>query len=47
MTKWFYKGQIAIDQAVRILEGKKMSTGGAPEYMNNERITEHVHDLFL
>jgi len=39
------QGQIAIDQAVRLLEGKPMSTGGAPEYNNEGRMTEHVQPV--
>ncbi|QMU60838.1 MAG: TMAO reductase system periplasmic protein TorT [Gammaproteobacteria bacterium] len=39
------QGQIAIDQAVRILEGLPMSTGGSPEYKNPDRITEHVQPV--
>ena len=41
------QGQIAIDQAVRLLEkAKAMSSGGAPEYNNNpDRITEHVQPV--
>ncbi len=39
------QGQIAIDQAVRLLEGIPTSTGGAPEYDNAERITEHVQPV--
>ncbi|MCR8548941.1 TMAO reductase system periplasmic protein TorT [Salipiger sp. P9] len=41
------QGRIAIDQAVRLLEKKEMATGGAPEYGNTERITEHVQPLPL
>ncbi len=39
------QGQIAIDQAVRILEGPPMATGGSPEYKNPDRITEHVQPV--
>ena len=39
------QGQIAIDQAVRLLEGKEMSSGGAPEYKNADRKTEHVQPV--
>lgn len=39
------QGRIAIDQAVRLLEKKPMSTGGKPEFGNPERITEHVQPL--
>jgi protein TorT len=39
------QGQIAIDQAVRILEGLPMATGGAPEHGNPDRITEHVQPV--
>ena len=39
------QGQIAIDQAVRLLEGKAMSTGGAPEYNNAARKTEHIQPV--
>lgn len=39
------QGQIAIDQAVRILEGHPMSTGGTPEHGNPDRITEHVQPV--
>lgn len=41
------QGRIAIDQAVRILEGKSMATGGAPEHGNASRTTEHVQPLPL
>lgn len=36
------QGRIAIDQAVRLLEGMPMATGGRPEYGGTGRITEHV-----
>ncbi len=39
------QGQIAIDQAVRVLEGLPMSTGGTPEHGNPDRITEHVQPV--
>lgn len=39
------QGQVAIDQAVRILEGKGFSSGGRPEYNNPDRITEHVQPV--
>ena len=39
------QGQIAIDQAVRLLENKAMSTGGAPEYNNASRKTEHIQPV--
>jgi protein TorT len=39
------QGQIAIDQAVRILEGLPMATGGTPEHGNPDRITEHVQPV--
>jgi protein TorT len=37
---------IAIDQAVRLLEGVEMATGGRPEY-NTGRITEHIQQPIL
>lgn len=36
------QAQIAIDQAVRLLENKPMATGGRPEYNNTGRLVEHV-----
>lgn len=36
------QGRIAVDQAVRLLEGKPMATGGRPEYGNTGRTTEHI-----
>lgn len=36
------QGRIAVDQAVRLLEGYEMATGGRPEYGETGRITEHV-----
>jgi protein TorT len=36
------QARIAIDQAVRLLEGKKMATGGRPEFNNSEHLTEHA-----
>ena len=37
---------IAIDQAVRLIEGIEMATGGRPEY-NTGRITEHIQQPIL
>ena len=37
---------IAVDQAVRLLEGVEMATGGRPEY-NTGRITEHIQQPIL
>lgn len=37
--------RIAIDQAVRILEGKEMATGGRPEFNKTGRTTEHVQPV--
>lgn len=34
--------RVAVDQAVRILEGKPFATGGAPAYLEPERISEHI-----
>lgn len=36
------QGRIALDQAVRLLEGQEMATGGRPEFGGTGRITEHV-----
>ncbi|EGG99834.1 periplasmic binding protein/LacI transcriptional regulator [gamma proteobacterium IMCC2047] len=36
------QAQIAIDQALRMLENKPMATGGRPEYNNTGRLVEHV-----
>lgn len=36
------QGRIAMDQAVRLLEGKEMATGGRPEFGGTGRETEHV-----
>ena len=38
---------IAVDQTVRLLEGKKMATLGRPEFNNTGRITEHVQQEIL
>ena len=38
---------IAVDQAVRLLEGKKMATLGRPEFNDTGRITEHVQQQIL
>ena len=40
------QAKIAIDQAVRLLEGIEMATGGRPEY-NTGRITEHIQQPIL
>ena len=34
--------RIAVDQAVRILEGKAFATGGAPAFRDEKRISEHI-----
>jgi protein TorT len=39
------QSRIAIDQAVRLLEGKPMATGGRPEFNDTGRTTEHVQPL--
>ncbi len=39
------QSRIAIDQAVRILEGKPFATGGTPEYNNTGRTVEHVQPV--
>jgi protein TorT len=36
------QARIAVDQAVRLLEGKKMATGGRPEFNNSKNLTEHA-----
>ena len=36
------QARIAIDQAVRLLENKKMATGGRPEFNNNKHLAEHA-----
>lgn len=36
------QGRIAVDQAVRLLEGLQMATGGRPEFGETGRITEHA-----
>lgn len=41
------QARVAIDQAVRILEKKKMATGGRAEYNNTGRIIEHVQPPFV
>ena len=38
---------IAVDQAVRLLEGKEMATLGRQEFNNTGRITEHVQQQIL
>jgi len=40
------QAMIAVDQAVRLLEGVEMATGGRPEY-NTGRITEHIQQQIL
>ncbi len=37
--------RIAVDQAVRILEGKPFATGGAPSYGDESRVSEHIGPL--
>lgn len=37
------QAQIAIDQAVRLLENKPMATGGRPELNDSGRLVEHIH----
>jgi protein TorT len=41
------QARIAIDQAVRLLEGKKMATDGRPEFNSNGRHTEHAQPLII
>ncbi len=41
------QAQIAIDQAVRLLEHKSMATGGRPEFNNTGRLVEHVQPTVL
>ena len=41
------QARIAIDQAVRLLENKKMATGGRMEYNNTGRVIEHAQPLFV
>ena len=40
------QARIAVDQAVRLLGGIEMATGGRPEY-NTGRITEHIQQPIL
>ena len=35
-------GRIAVDQAVRMLEGKPFATGGAPSWGDESRVSEHI-----
>ncbi|MGD9538223.1 MAG: TMAO reductase system periplasmic protein TorT [Alphaproteobacteria bacterium] len=37
--------RIAIDQAVRLLEGKPFASGGRPEYNDTGRVVEHVQPV--
>jgi protein TorT len=39
------QSRIGIDQAVRLLEGKPMATGGRPEYNDTGRVVEHVQPV--
>jgi protein TorT len=39
------QARIAVDQAVRLLEGKPFATGGRPEFNNTGRVIEHVQPL--
>ena len=41
------QARISVDQAVRLLEGKDMATGGRPEYNNTDRVIEHVQPPFI
>ena len=41
------QAKIAVDQAVRLVEGLEMATGGRPEFNNTGRITEHIQQLIL
>ena len=36
------QSRIAVDQAVRLLEGKEMATGGSPEFGDTGRTVEHI-----
>ena len=39
------QARIAVDQAVRLLEKKKMATGGRPEFNNPNHLTEHAQPI--
>jgi periplasmic protein TorT len=41
------QARVAIDQAVRLLEGKNMATGGRPEFNSIDRLTEHAQPLII
>ena len=41
------QARIAVDQAVRLLEGKDMVTGGRPEFNDTGRLIEHVQPPFI
>jgi protein TorT len=41
------QAKIALDQAVRLVEGLKMATGGRPEFNGTGRITEHIQQPIL
>ena len=41
------QARVAIDQAVRLLEQKEMSTGGRPEYNGTGRLIEHAQPPFI
>lgn len=41
------QAKVSIDQAVRLIEGKKMATGGRPEFNNTGLLTEHIQQLIL
>jgi hypothetical protein len=36
------QARVSVDQAVRLLEGLPMATGGRPEFGQTGRLTEHV-----
>lgn len=39
------QARIAVDQAVRLIEGKPMATGGRPQLTDLGRLAEHVQPL--
>jgi len=41
------QARVAIDQAIRLLEQKGMSTGGRPEYNQTGRLIEHAQPPFI
>ena len=41
------QARIAVDQTVRLLEGKAMATGGRPEFGNSNHLAEHAQPPYI